>query len=80
MFCNVISIVNGFIVLTIRTIVLLAFSLFLSKDEPVLAQALEGTRYDCGSKLGYLNATLAYGMKHPEVGADFSKHFELMRA
>lgn len=52
----------------------------LLKDEPVLAQTLEGTRYDCGSKLGYLKATLAYGMKHPEVGEEFSKHFELMRA
>lgn len=40
--------------------------------EPVLAHAFEGVRYDCGSKLGYLEATIAYGLKHPEVGDAFS--------
>lgn len=43
----------------------------LLKEEAVLAHAFEGMRYDCGSKLGYLHATLAYAIKHPEVGADF---------
>lgn len=45
----------------------------LLKYEPVWAHAFEGVRYDCGSKLGYLEATLAYGLKHPEVGAAFQK-------
>ncbi len=45
----------------------------LLKYEPVWAHAFEGVRYDCGSKLGYLEATVAYGLKHPEVGADFAK-------
>lgn len=40
--------------------------------EPVLAHAFSGVRYDCGSKLGYLEATLAYGLKHPEVGPAFA--------
>lgn len=40
--------------------------------EPVLAHAFDGIRYDCGSKLGYLEATVAYGLKHPEVGAEFA--------
>ena len=40
--------------------------------EPVLAHAFAGVRYDCGSKLGYLEATLAYGLKHPEVGPQFA--------
>ncbi|MGO3857771.1 UTP--glucose-1-phosphate uridylyltransferase GalU [Neisseriaceae bacterium CLB008] len=40
--------------------------------EPVLAHAFDGVRYDCGSKLGYLEATVAYGLKHPEVGAQFA--------
>jgi len=44
------------------------------------AQTLTGNCYNCDSKLGNLKATLAYGMKHSEVSADFSKHFELMRA
>ena len=36
--------------------------------EPVLAFQFEGVRYDCGSKLGYLQANVAYGLRHPEVG------------
>jgi UTP--glucose-1-phosphate uridylyltransferase len=45
----------------------------LLAEEAVFAYEFEGTRYDCGSKLGYLKATLAYGMKHPEVGAEFTR-------
>ncbi|WP_434776888.1 UTP--glucose-1-phosphate uridylyltransferase GalU [Neisseria sp. Ec49-e6-T10] len=45
----------------------------LLKEEPVLAHAFDGVRYDCGSKLGYLHATLAYGVNHPEVGSEFTK-------
>ena len=45
----------------------------LLKQETVLAHAFSGQRYDCGSKLGYLQATLAYGCKHPEVGVEFAK-------
>jgi UTP--glucose-1-phosphate uridylyltransferase len=52
----------------------------LLAEEAVLAQVLQGTRYDCGSKLGYLQATLAYGMKHPEVGAEFTRYLEQLRA
>ncbi|WP_373796023.1 UTP--glucose-1-phosphate uridylyltransferase GalU [Neisseria dentiae] len=43
----------------------------LLDHEFVLAHTFEGTRYDCGSKLGYLEATVAYGLKHPETGAAF---------
>ena len=43
----------------------------LLAEEQVLAYRYKGTRYDCGSKLGYLEATVAYGLKHPEVGEDF---------
>jgi len=35
----------------------------LMKDEPVLALPFQGKRYDCGSKLGYLKATVEYGLK-----------------
>ena len=45
----------------------------LLQQEIVLAHAFSGQRYDCGSKLGYLQATLAYGCKHPEVGVEFAK-------
>ena len=45
----------------------------LLEYEPVLAHAFDGTRYDCGSKIGYLEATLAFGLKHPETGAAFKE-------
>ncbi|WP_227105613.1 UTP--glucose-1-phosphate uridylyltransferase GalU [Chromobacterium rhizoryzae] len=44
----------------------------LIKDEPVLALPLQGIRYDCGSKLGYLQATVKFGLKHPETHQAFS--------
>lgn len=43
----------------------------LLEYEPVLAHAFDGVRYDCGSKIGYLEATLAFGLKHPETSAAF---------
>ena len=46
----------------------------LMEEEDVFALEIGGTRYDCGSKLGYLQATIQYGLKHPEVGADFRKY------
>ena len=45
----------------------------LLREERVLAYRFEGTRYDCGSKLGYLQATVALGRKHPEVGRGFAE-------
>jgi UTP--glucose-1-phosphate uridylyltransferase len=44
----------------------------LLSEERVLAYRFQGTRYDCGSKLGYLQATVALGRKHPEVGGAFA--------
>lgn len=48
----------------------------LLEYEPVLAHAFDGIRYDCGSKIGYLEATLAFGLKHPDTGVEFR---ELLR-
>jgi UTP--glucose-1-phosphate uridylyltransferase len=48
----------------------------LMKTEAVMAYHYQGQRYDCGSKLGYLKATLALGLKHPETGNDFSEHLK----
>jgi UTP--glucose-1-phosphate uridylyltransferase len=45
----------------------------LLKEERVLAYRFHGTRYDCGSKLGYLQATVAFGRKHAEVGHAFGE-------
>ncbi len=44
----------------------------LLADEAVYAYAFEGKRYDCGSKLGYLEATVEYGLKHPQLGDAFA--------
>jgi UTP--glucose-1-phosphate uridylyltransferase len=43
----------------------------LLAEERVLAYRFEGKRYDCGSKLGYLQATVALGVRHTEVGEEF---------
>ncbi len=45
----------------------------LLPKEAVLALPFEGVRYDCGSKLGYLKATVAFGVRHEETGAEFRK-------
>lgn len=46
----------------------------LLHEEDVLAYEFEGKRYDCGSKLGYLTATVEYALKHPELKAEFLKY------
>ena len=48
----------------------------LLKEEAVLALPFKGTRFDCGSKLGYLKATVSYGLKHHEVAKDFSAYLQ----
>jgi UTP--glucose-1-phosphate uridylyltransferase len=42
--------------------------------ERVLAIRLPGRRFDCGSKLGYLQATVEYGLRHPDIGEDFARY------
>lgn len=46
----------------------------MMKTETALAYRYAGQRYDCGSKLGYLKATLILGMKHHETGTEFSEY------
>ncbi|GJH12523.1 UTP--glucose-1-phosphate uridylyltransferase GalU [Caballeronia novacaledonica] len=46
----------------------------LLSDEQVLAYKYHGTRFDCGSKLGYLKATVEFALRHPEVKADFEEY------
>ncbi|MBI4204521.1 MAG: UTP--glucose-1-phosphate uridylyltransferase GalU [Betaproteobacteria bacterium] len=48
----------------------------LLTEEDVLAYEFAGIRYDCGSKLGYLKANLAYALKHPEVAAELRKYMK----
>jgi len=46
----------------------------LLEDEPVIAYPFVGKRYDCGSKLGYLEAQVELGLQHPELGDDFASY------
>ena len=48
----------------------------LMREEKMLAYRFKGTRYDCGSKLGYLQATVALGLKHPEVRDEFAAYLK----
>lgn len=48
----------------------------LLQEEPVHACRFEGKRFDCGSKIGYLEATIAYALKHPELATDFKACLE----
>ena len=52
----------------------------LLKCEAVLAHPFEGVRYDCGSKIGYLQATVELGLRHPEIGAEFAAWLERRNA
>lgn len=46
----------------------------LLNEEQVLAYRFAGKRYDCGSKLGYLQATVEYALKHPELSTEFREY------
>jgi len=46
--------------------------------EPVYAFEFEGKRYDCGNKLGYLQATVEYALKHPSLGGDFADYLRTL--
>jgi UTP--glucose-1-phosphate uridylyltransferase len=50
----------------------------LMQREPVYSFEFEGKRYDCGSKLGYLQATVEYGLQHPSLGSEFAKYLRDM--
>lgn len=45
-------------------------------DEPVYAFEFQGKRYDCGSKLGYLQATVEYALNHDSLGSEFGRYLE----
>jgi UTP--glucose-1-phosphate uridylyltransferase len=44
--------------------------------ERVLALRLPGRRFDCGSKLGYLQASVELGLRHPDIGEDFARYLK----
>ncbi len=48
----------------------------LLRHERALAVRLPGRRFDCGSKLGYLEASVEYGLRHPEIGKAFAQYLQ----
>ena len=48
----------------------------LIKEQQVLAYEFSGVRYDCGSKIGYLQATVEYALKHPQVKDEFAAYIQ----
>jgi UTP--glucose-1-phosphate uridylyltransferase len=52
-----------------------AISALLARER-VLAMRIGGKRYDCGSKLGYLKATVEYGVRHGETGTAFAEYLK----
>jgi len=49
----------------------------LLHDESVLAYQFTGKRYDCGSKRGYLQSTIEYGLRHPELREEFAEYLAM---
>ncbi|HKZ72742.1 MAG TPA: UTP--glucose-1-phosphate uridylyltransferase GalU [Steroidobacteraceae bacterium] len=48
----------------------------LMREEAVYAYRFTGKRYDCGSKLGYLQASVEYGLRHPQLGTAFRRYLQ----
>ena len=48
----------------------------LMREEAVYAHRFTGKRYDCGSKLGYLQATVEFGLAHPQLGKEFRNYLK----
>src|SRR5262249_10534899 len=48
----------------------------LMREEAVYAYRFSGKRYDCGNKLGYLQATVEYALGHPALGRSFRKYLQ----
>ena len=51
----------------------------LIETEGVHAYEYEGRRYDCGSKLGFLEATVDFALKHAEVGPGFQEYLKSLK-
>ena len=51
----------------------------LLTHEAVYAFQYEGKRYDCGSKEGFLEATVELALQHPQVGAHFREYLRALK-
>jgi len=50
----------------------------LLDSEPVYAFRYQGKRYDCGSKLGYMQANVDFALRHPEIGPAFAEYLRTL--
>jgi UTP--glucose-1-phosphate uridylyltransferase len=46
----------------------------LIKEHPMRAYSMEGKTYDCGNKMGFLQANMAFAMSHPDLGEEFTSY------
>ncbi|OGS91321.1 MAG: UTP--glucose-1-phosphate uridylyltransferase [Gallionellales bacterium GWE2_58_10] len=51
----------------------------LMQEEQLLAYRFNGIRYDCGAKLGYLQAQVAFGLRHPELRSEFAAYLDSLK-
>jgi UTP--glucose-1-phosphate uridylyltransferase len=49
------------------------------KTHPMLAHAFEGVRYDCGSRQGFIRATVDYALEDADLRADLLHYFETVK-
>jgi UTP--glucose-1-phosphate uridylyltransferase len=49
------------------------------KSQPLLAHAFDGVRYDCGSRKGFIRATVDYALEHDDLREDLINYFETLR-
>lgn len=55
-----------------------AFDLYLKRSRALYGCVFEGTRYDCGNKLGFLKAQIGLGLKHADIGKDLKKYLNTL--
>ena len=51
----------------------------LLENKPLLAHAFEGVRYDCGSRQGFIRATVDYALEHADLRDDLLRYFETVK-
>lgn len=55
-----------------------AFMSYLAKGRVMYGCQFEGTRYDCGNKLGFVKAQIELGLKHPEIGRELKNYLRTL--
>ncbi len=53
-----------------------AFNTLLEQNKALYGCKFEGTRYDCGNKLGFLKAQVELGLKHPDTGSNLKRYLK----